>query len=97
MNDREKYLALEKEFRLACIEIKQLKEDKLDRIESILSAELNLISRKYEILRDWYVNTWEDYDGLFGYSLGQTEHRVPVYDYPAYSFQTTVTMNNLEV
>ena len=65
MNDREKYLALEKEFRLACIEIKQLKEDKLDRIESILSAELNLISRKYEILRDWYVNTWEDYDGLF--------------------------------
>lgn len=39
----------------------------------------------------------EDYDGLYGYSLGQTEHRIPVYDYPDYAFQTTGTMTNLEV
>ena len=39
----------------------------------------------------------EDYDGLYGYSLGQTEHRIPVYDYPEYAFQTTGTMTNLEV
>lgn len=38
-----------------------------------------------------------DYDGLYGYSLGQTEHRVPLYDYPQYSFQTTGEMTNLEV
>jgi lysine 2,3-aminomutase len=39
----------------------------------------------------------EEYDGLYSYSLGRTEPRVPVYDYPAYSFQTTGTMSNLEV
>ena len=39
----------------------------------------------------------EDYDGLYGYSLGQTEHRVPVYDYPDYPFQPTEAMTNLEV
>jgi lysine 2,3-aminomutase len=39
----------------------------------------------------------EDYGGLYGYSLGQTEHRIPVYDYPEYSFQTTEAMTNLEV
>jgi len=39
----------------------------------------------------------EDYDGLYGYSLGQTEHRIPVYDYPEYTFQTTGTMTNLEL
>jgi lysine 2,3-aminomutase len=38
-----------------------------------------------------------DYEGLYGYSLGQTEHRVPVYDYPDYDFQTTKSMTNLEV
>jgi lysine 2,3-aminomutase len=37
-----------------------------------------------------------DYDGLYGYSLGQTEHRIPVYDYPEYDFQPTKEMTNLE-
>ncbi len=39
----------------------------------------------------------EDYDGLYGYSLGQTEHRIPVYDYPDYSFQLTDEMTNLDI
>jgi lysine 2,3-aminomutase len=39
----------------------------------------------------------EDYDGLYGYSLGQTEKRIPVYDYPPYEFKPTETMTNLEV
>jgi lysine 2,3-aminomutase len=38
-----------------------------------------------------------DYEGLYGYSLGQTERRVPVYDYPGYDFKTTSDMTNLEV
>ena len=38
-----------------------------------------------------------EYDGLYGYSLGQTEHRVPVYEYPEYSFKATEEMTNLEV
>ena len=39
----------------------------------------------------------DDYEGLYGYSLGQTEHRVPIYDYPEYEFETTKAMTNLEV
>jgi len=39
----------------------------------------------------------DEYDGLYGYSLGQTEHRISVYDYPEYEFQTTKVMTNLEV
>lgn len=39
----------------------------------------------------------EDYDGLFGYSLGQTEPRISLYDYPEYDFQISKTMTNLMV
>ena len=39
----------------------------------------------------------EEYDGLYGYSLGQTEHRIPVYDYPPYEFKPTETVTNLEL
>jgi len=39
----------------------------------------------------------EDYDGLYGYSLGQTETRIPVYDYPPYKFKQTEVITNLEV
>ena len=38
-----------------------------------------------------------DYEGLYGYSLGQTEPRVPVYDYPEYEFKTTDALTNLEL
>ena len=41
--------------------------------------------------------TREDYDGLYGYSIGQTEHRIPVYDYPDYAFQATESMTNLKI
>jgi lysine 2,3-aminomutase len=39
----------------------------------------------------------EDYTGLYGYSLGQTEPRIPVYDYPEYDYQPTVSMTNLDI
>ena len=39
----------------------------------------------------------EDYDGLYGYSLGQTEHRVPLYEYPEYEYQVTEAFSNLEI
>jgi lysine 2,3-aminomutase len=38
-----------------------------------------------------------DYEGLFGYSLGQTECRVPIYDYPQPDYQVTEEMSNLEL
>jgi lysine 2,3-aminomutase len=38
-----------------------------------------------------------DYDGLYGYSVGQTESRVPVYEYPEYPYRLTEEFSNLEV
>ncbi len=37
------------------------------------------------------------YEGLFGYSIGQTEPRVPIYEYPEYSFGVTKELSNIEV
>ncbi len=39
----------------------------------------------------------EEYDGLYGYSIGQTEHLIPVYDYPPYEFKPTEAVTNLEL
>ncbi|MGC9343030.1 MAG: KamA family protein, partial [Bacteroidales bacterium] len=38
-----------------------------------------------------------EYDGLYGYSLGQTEERLPVFEYPEFSFELTKEYTNLEI
>jgi lysine 2,3-aminomutase len=38
-----------------------------------------------------------EYDGLYGYSMGETEKRVPLYEYPAYPYTVTEEMTNLEI
>ena len=39
----------------------------------------------------------EDYTNLFGYSLGETEPRMPIYEYPEYDFAVTGEMTNLQL
>lgn len=39
----------------------------------------------------------DDYRGLYGYSIGETESRSPVYEYPEYDFGPTEEMTNLQV
>ncbi len=38
-----------------------------------------------------------EYEGLWGFSLGQTEPRAPIYEYPSYPFKTTEEFTNLEI
>ena len=38
-----------------------------------------------------------DYAGLYGYSVGQTERRVPLFDYPDYDYKLTEEFSNLEI
>ena len=38
-----------------------------------------------------------EYDGLYGYSLGQTEHRLPIYEYPEPGYRVTEALSNLEL
>lgn len=39
----------------------------------------------------------KEYDGLFGYSIGQTEPRVPIYEYPEYNYKVTKELSNIEL
>ncbi|MFW5768039.1 MAG: KamA family protein, partial [Bacteroidota bacterium] len=39
----------------------------------------------------------EDYENLYGYSIGETEPRMPIYEYPDYDFEVTNEMTNLRV
>ena len=38
-----------------------------------------------------------EYNDLYGYSIGETEHRMPIYKYPEYNFDLTDKMTNLEI
>ncbi len=38
-----------------------------------------------------------EYEGIWGYSLGQTEPRFPLFEYPEYDFKTTNKFTNIEV
>jgi lysine 2,3-aminomutase len=38
-----------------------------------------------------------EYESLYGYSIGETENRLPVYDYPDYNFKITAEMTNLQI
>jgi lysine 2,3-aminomutase len=39
----------------------------------------------------------EPYSGLYGYSLGETEPRLPIFEYPTYDFRVTEDFTNLEI
>ncbi len=46
------------------------------------------------------INMGEDpaeYQDVFGYSIGETEYRLPIFDYPDYDFDLTEEYTNLEV
>lgn len=38
-----------------------------------------------------------DYESIWGYSIGETEPRIPLYDYPEYEYEPTTTVSNLEL
>ncbi len=40
---------------------------------------------------------YKDYEGIYGYSIGQTEKRIPLYEYPEYEYALTEEFTNLEI
>ncbi|MDP2115582.1 MAG: hypothetical protein Q8K69_16160, partial [Bacteroidota bacterium] len=36
-----------------------------------------------------------DYESIWGYSIGETEPRLPIYEYPGYEFELTQKYTNL--
>ena len=39
----------------------------------------------------------EAYENIYGYSIGETEPRVPLFEYPAYNYKLTEEFTNLEI
>lgn len=39
----------------------------------------------------------QEYLSVYGYSIGETEYRMPIYEYPEYDFEMTGKMTNLEI
>jgi lysine 2,3-aminomutase len=38
-----------------------------------------------------------EYETIYGYSIGETEPRMSIYEYPEYEYETTKEFTNLEV
>lgn len=38
-----------------------------------------------------------EYESIFGYSIGETEPRMPIYEYPEYEFEITGSLTNLDI
>ncbi len=46
---------------------------------------------------EWIGEDPEEYQQVFGYSIGETEPRMSIYEYPEYDFKTIASYTNLEV
>ena len=62
----------------------------------VVIIESKSISEYLEQLEDMGEDLSE-YEGLYGYSIGETENRMPVYEYPAYDYKVTDKFTNLEI
>jgi lysine 2,3-aminomutase len=62
----------------------------------IVIIESKSISEYLQQLSDFGEETSE-YESLYGYSIGETENRLSIYEYPEYEFATCGEMTNLEL
>lgn len=68
----------------------------IEQMGKVVIIESKSISEYLEQIRDMGENP-ADYEGLYGYSMGETEPRMPIYEYPDFPFQITRRMTNLQV
>ena len=68
----------------------------IDQMGKVVVLESKSVS-EYLRQMDEFGERIEEYEGAFGYSLGETERRMPIYEYPPYDFQVTDEITNLEL
>jgi lysine 2,3-aminomutase len=68
----------------------------IDRMGKVVIIESKSISEYLQQMDEIGEETGE-YADVFGYSLGETEPRIPLYEYPPYDFQVTQEITNLEL
>ena len=68
----------------------------IDRMGKVVVIESKSISEYLRQLDDIGEKTSE-YEAVYGYSIGETEPRMPIYEYPPYDFEITHELTNLEL
>lgn len=68
----------------------------INQMKNVVIIESKSISEYLRQLDDMGEDLTE-YAGLYGYSIGETESRMPIYEYPAYDYNITDELTNLEI
>jgi lysine 2,3-aminomutase len=68
----------------------------INEMDDVIIVESKPIGEYLRQLKQLGENT-EDYDTIWGYSIGETERRFPVFEYPDYTFNTTCEFSNLKL
>ena len=68
----------------------------IDRMGKIIIIESKPVGAYLHQLEEMGENG-ADYESLWGYSIGETEPRPPLFEYPRYDFRVTKTISNLEL
>lgn len=68
----------------------------IHKMGRIIIIESKSISEYLRQLEDIGENMAE-YESIWGYSIGETEPRLPIYEYPEYDFKITGELTNLEI
>jgi len=64
----------------------------MDKVIIIESKSLSEYLRQLQEIGEEMV----DYESIWGYSIGETEQRIPIYDYPDYDYEVTKEYTNLK-
>jgi lysine 2,3-aminomutase len=67
--------------------------DEMGKVVIVESKPIAELIRQYESMGE----DISEYSSVYGYSLGETENRIPIYEYPAYGFELTDKLTNLEL
>ena len=68
----------------------------IHKMGKVVIIESKSISEYLKQLEDMGEDVSE-YEGLYGYSMGETENRIPVYEYPTYDYNVTDRITNLDI
>ncbi len=68
----------------------------IDQMGKVVVIESKSINEYLRQLEDMGENR-QEYEGVYGYSMGETEPRMPIYEYPGYDFDVTEELTHLEL
>lgn len=66
----------------------------MEQMDKVIIIESKSISEYLRQLED-IGEDMADYESIWGYSVGETEQRIPIYDYPEYDYEVTKEYTNI--